>query len=220
VIPIRSTEQPRSRSVVTGLIIALNVLVFLYELTRSPVGREVLIVHYGMIADRIHWETLVTSMFLHSGWWHLIGNMWFLWIYGRNIEDLFGHLKFLFFYLACGIVAGLIQMAVDPHSTIPTIGASGAIAGVMGAYLNKLPHSRIITLVIPVIFVFTLELPAAFPLIYWFVIQFFNGVGSLESRQMTAHIAWFAHIGGFTAGWLMALMIKSRTRYIFQPSIQ
>jgi membrane associated rhomboid family serine protease len=203
----------------TGCIIALNVLVFLYEVTRSPVGREVLMVKYGVIADRIIWETLISSMFLHSGWWHLIGNMWFLWVYGRNIEDLFGHTKFLFFYLACGIAAGLIQVAADPHSTIPTIGASGAIAGVMGAYLNKLPQSRIITLVIPVIFVFTLELPAAFPLIYWFVIQFFNGIGSLESRQMGAHIAWFAHIGGFAAGWLVAQMIRNRTRYIWRPTV-
>jgi membrane associated rhomboid family serine protease len=203
----------------TGIIIALNCLVFLYELTRSPVGRDVLMVKYGMIPDRIIWETLVTSLFLHSGWWHLIGNMWFLWIYGRNIEDLFGHVKFVFFYLACGIAAGLVQMAADPHSTIPTIGASGAIAGVMGAYLCKLPHSRIITLVIPVIFVFTLELPAAFPLIYWFVIQFFNGVGSLESHRMGANVAWFAHIGGFAAGWLMAMVIKSRT-YIWRPTMR
>ena len=217
-IPIRSTEQPRSRALVTIGLIALNSLIFLYGLTQSPVGREVMLIHYGVVADRLRLETLVTSMFLHSGWWHLIGNMWFLWVYGRNIEDLFGHLKFFVFYLACGVAAGLIQMASDPHSVIPTIGASGAIAGVMGAYLNKLPHSRIVTLVFLVIFVTTLELPAFFPLIYWFVIQFFNGVGALESRQATAHIAWFAHIGGFIAGWLMARMIKNQTRYLWHPT--
>jgi len=203
----------------TLIIIALNVLVFLYEVTRTPVGREVLIVHYGMIADRVHWETLVTSMFLHSGWWHLIGNMWFLWVYGRNIEDLFGSVKFLFFYLACGIVAGLIQMAADPHSVIPTIGASGAIAGIMGAYLSKLPQSRIVTIIFLFIFFTTLELPAYFPLIYWFVIQFFNGIGSLDSRQMSGQIAWFAHIGGFVGGWLMARLIKNRTRYLWRPQM-
>ena len=218
-IPIRSTEQPRSRALVTGCLIALNVLIFFFEISRTPVEREVLIVHYGMIADRIHWETLVTYMFLHSGWWHLVGNMWFLWVYGRNIEDLFGHGKFLSFYVACGIAAGLIQMVSDPHSVAPTIGASGAIAGVMGAYLNKLPHSRIVTVIPLFIFFTTLELPAYFPLGFWFVIQFFNGVGSLESRQAGAHIAWFAHIGGFIAGWLMAQMIKNRTRYLWRPTM-
>ena len=218
-LPIRSNEETRSRPIVTGIIIALNVLVFLYEFTRTPVAYDVLIVHYGMIADRIRWETLVTSMFLHSGWWHLIGNMWFLWIYGRNIEDLFGSFKFLAFYFACGIAAGLIQMASDPHSVIPTIGASGAIAGVMGAYLNKLPHSRVVTVIFLFVFFTTLELPAYFPLIYWFVIQFFNGIGSLESRQMSAHIAWFAHIGGFVFGWLVARMIKNRTRYLWRPQM-
>jgi len=219
VLPIRSNEETRSRPVMTSIIIALNLIVFLYEFTRTPVEREVMNVHYGMIADRIHWETLVTSMFLHSGSWHLIGNMWFLWIYGRNIEDLFGSVKFLFFYLACGIAAGLIQMTSDPHSVIPTIGASGAIAGVMGAYLNKLPQSRIVTIVFLFIFFTTLELPAYFPLIYWFVIQFFNGIGSLDSRQMSAHIAWFAHIGGFVFGWLVARLIKNRTRYLWRPQM-
>ena len=218
-IPIRSSEPPRSIAFVTAGLIALNLFIFLFELSRSPVEREVLMVHYGTIADRIHWETLVTSMFLHSGWWHLIGNMWFLWVYGRNIEDLFGHVKYFFFYLAGGIVAGLIQMASDPHSVIPTIGASGAIAGVMGAYLNKLPQSRIVTIVFLFIFFTTIELPAYFPLIYWFVIQFFNGVGSLESRQLGGHIAWFAHIGGFIGGWLMARMIQTRTRYAWRPPV-
>ena len=217
-VPIRSTEPPRSRAVVTGCLIALNVAVFLFQWNQTPVERDVLRIHYGMIADRMHWETLVTYMFLHEGWWHLIGNMWFLWVYGRNIEDLFGHVRFFAFYLACGIAAGLIQMAADPHSVIPTIGASGAIAGVMGAYLNKLPRSRVVTVLFLFVFFTTLELPAYFPLVYWFVIQFFNGVGSLEGRQAGAHIAWFAHIGGFVAGWLMARMIRNRTRYLWQPS--
>lgn len=210
-IPLRSTERPRSAAVVTALLIAINVFVFFYELTRTPVGREVMFVHYGVIADRLHYETLVTSTFLHSGWWHLIGNMWFLWVYGRNIEDLFGPVKYLVFYLVCGITAGLIQVMADPHSSVPTIGASGAIAGVMGAYLAKLPHSRIVTLVF-FGFIFTLELPAAFPLVYWFVIQFFNGIGSLESRQMGGHVAWFAHIGGFLGGLLLAKLVKARAR--------
>ena len=217
-IPIRSTEQPRSPARVTIGIIVINVLIFLFKETRTPAASDGLVIHYGMIADRMHWETLVTSMFLHSGWMHLIGNMWFLWVYGRNIEDLFGHVKFLFFYVACGVAAGLVQMLADPHSVIPTIGASGAIAGVMGAYLVKLPSARIVTLVF-FGFIFTLELPAALILIYWFVIQFFNGIGSLDSRQMVGHIAWFAHIGGFIAGGLMARMIKNETRFIFHPPV-
>ena len=194
---------------VTLLLIAMNVFVFFSELSRTPVGRDVMLVHYGVIADRFHWETLVTSTFLHSGWWHLIGNMWFLWIYGRNIEDLFGPVRFFFFYLYCGIAAGLIQVAADLHSVTPTIGASGAIAGIMGAYLMKLPHARIVTLVF-FGFVFTLEIPAWLPLIYWFGIQFFNGIGSLESRQMGSQIAWFAHIGGFISGALVSRLIATR----------
>ena len=209
-IPLRSTVPTRSAAVATVLLIAVNVFVFFYELSRTPVGREVMFVHYGIIADRIHWETLVTSTFLHSGWWHLIGNMWFLWIYGRNIEDLFGAFKFVAFYIYCGIAAGLIQIAADPHSVIPTIGASGAIAGVMGAYLVKLPHARIITMVF-FGFLFTFEIPAWLPLIYWFGIQFFNGIGSLESRQMGNHVAWFAHIGGFLSGALVSRFIATRS---------
>jgi membrane associated rhomboid family serine protease len=193
----------------TATLIAINIAVFFSELSRTPVGRDVLFVHYGVIADRLHWETLVTSTFLHSGWWHLVGNMWFLWIYGRNIEDLLGSIRFVFFYLYCGLAAGLIQVAADPHSVTPTIGASGAIAGVMGAYLMKLPHARIVTLVF-FGFVFTLEIPAWLPLIYWFGIQFFNGIGSLEARQMGSQVAWFAHIGGFISGALVSRLISTR----------
>ena len=218
-IPIRSTEQPRTRALVTPGLIVLNVLIFVFQFTRTPVERQVLNVHYGMVADTIHWETLVTYIFLHSSWLHVIGNMWFLWVFGRNIEDLFGHAKFFGFFVACGVAAGLVQMAAYPHAVNPVIGASGAIAGVMGAYLNKLPQSRIITLVFLVVFVTTLELPAYFPLVYWFVIQFFNGVGSLDSRQAGTSVAWFAHIGGFVAGWLIASLIKNRTRYLWRPSV-
>ena len=121
-------------------------------------------------------------MFLHGGWLHLIGNMWFLWIFGDNVEDILGHAKYLLFYLLCGVAAALVQVAFNMDSRVPTIGASGAIAGVMGAYLVKFPRSRIVTLVFVFFFLTTIEIPAAFILIYWFVLQFFSGLGRSATR--------------------------------------
>jgi membrane associated rhomboid family serine protease len=146
---------------------------------------------------------------------HILGNMWFLWIFARGIEYLLGHAKFLVFYFACGIVAALVHIAVNANSPVPTVGASGAIAGVMGAYLIKFPRARVVTLVFIVFFITTLDLPAAFLLLYWFAIQFFSGVGSVGySTVSSGDVAWFAHIGGFLAGMgLIMLMAPRQPRY-------
>jgi membrane associated rhomboid family serine protease len=153
-------------------------------------------------------------MFLHGGWMHIIGNMWFLWVFGDNVEDSLGHWKFLLFYLLCGIAAGLSQAVLNPNSTAPTIGASGAIAGVMGAYLVKFPRSRITTLVFVFFFLTTFELPAIVVLGYWFVIQLFSGFGSVAHSHLTAGgVAWFAHIGGFLAGILLIWILPTRQPY-------
>jgi membrane associated rhomboid family serine protease len=153
-------------------------------------------------------------MFLHGGWLHILGNMWFLWIFGKGIEDLIGHGRFLFFYLACGVLAGLTHVALNIGSDVPTIGASGAIAGVMGAYLVKFPRARIVTLVPIFIFFTTLEIPAVFLLLYWFAIQFFSGYGSIAGHIYGGdNTAWFAHIGGFVAGMLVILMMPTQQRW-------
>jgi membrane associated rhomboid family serine protease len=144
---------------------------------------------------------------------HIAGNMWFLWIFGRGIEDILGHGKFLFFYLACGVAAAVTQILVNPATTIPTVGASGAIAGVMGAYLIKFPRARIVTLVVIIVFLTTVEIPAAFLLLYWFAIQFFNGVGSIGySQASSGDIAFFAHVGGFLAGMGLILIMPTKQR--------
>jgi membrane associated rhomboid family serine protease len=143
--------------------------------------------------------------------------MWFLWVFGRGVEDLLGHGKFLFFYLACGVVAALAHVLVNFNSTVPTVGASGAIAGVMGAYLVKFPRARIVTLVVIIFFLTTVDIPAAFLLLYWFAIQFFNGVGSVGySQASSGDVAWFAHVGGFIAGIVLILLMPTRQRARWQ----
>jgi len=153
-------------------------------------------------------------MFLHGGWLHVLGNMWFLWIFGDNVEDILGHGRFLLFYLLCGLAAGYVQVAINPGSPVPTVGASGAIAGVMGAYMVKFPHSRILTLVPIFIFLTTIEVPAILMLLYWFTIQFFSGIGSIGYSQLSqGGVAWFAHVGGFVAGMLLISIMRPRDRY-------
>ena len=222
-IPLRSSERTYSPATVTLFLILVNVLIFIFEVTipnepsyENPGGLSLnqVILTYGIVPDRFHFSTLITSMFLHGGFLHVAGNMWFLWVFGKGIEDLLGHARFLMFYLACGVVAGLAHVLLNPYSPVPTIGASGAIAGVMGAYLIKFPHARIVTLVPIIFFITTLDLPAAFLLLYWFAIQFFSGVGSVGYSQVSkGDVAWFAHVGGFVAGMLFVLIIPARQRY-------
>jgi len=209
VIPLRDTIPSRTAPVVTLALIAANVLVFLHETALGPHLPQ-FIEHYGLVPYVfVHWSDrfgnpldparflpLFTSMFWHGGWGHLIGNMLYLWIFGDNVEDRLGHGRFLLFYVGCGLAAALTQVALSPDSTLPTVGASGAIAGVLGAYLISFPRSRVLTLV----FVWLIEIPAVAYLAIWFVLQLLSGVASLGQPDGMGGVAWWAHIGGFVAG--------------------
>ena len=213
-IPLRSTERVYAPAVITGILIAINTIVFLYEETLSQAGLERVAMDWGIVPDRLHLASLFTSMFLHGGWLHLIGNMLYLWVFGRNIEDLIGSGRFLLFYILCGLASAVVHIIFNAYSPVPTIGASGAIAGVMGAYLVKFPRSRIITLVLFFFFFTTLDIPAALLLVFWFAMQFFSGFGSIGSADYTGGgTAWFAHIGGFLAGMLLIRLFPPKKRW-------
>jgi membrane associated rhomboid family serine protease len=212
-IPLRDTIRSARTPVVTVALIVVNVLLFLFEVSLDPFSRNYFIAGFGLTPD--YWSgaplTLLTYMFLHGGWLHLIGNCWFLWIYGDNVEDILGHWRYLLFYVGCGAAAGLVQIWSAPDSRIPTVGASGAIAGVMGAYLLKFPHARILTLVPIIVFFTTIEVPAYFMLLYWFLIQIVSGVGSIGYSQVSGDkVAWFAHVGGFLAGAALIRLLPTR----------
>jgi membrane associated rhomboid family serine protease len=214
-IPLRSSEPHYSRPTVTLAIIAVNVAVFLYELSLGMSSQALnrFIMLHGIVPDRLHYSSIVTSMFIHGGFLHIAGNMWFLWIFGRGVEDLIGHTKYLFLYFACGFAAAFLHILVNSNSTEPTIGASGAIAGVMGAYLIKFPRAHIVTLVFIIVFITTVDIPAMFLLLYWFAIQFFSGVGSVGySASSNGDVAWFAHVGGFVAGMLLVMLMPAQQR--------
>jgi membrane associated rhomboid family serine protease len=214
-IPLRSSEPHDSRPTVTLAIIAVNVAVFLYELSlgMSSYTLNRFIMLHGIVPDRLHYSSILTSMFIHGGFLHIAGNMWFLWIFGRGVEDLIGHSKYLFLYFACGFAAAFLHILVNSNSTEPTIGASGAIAGVMGAYLIKFPRAHIVTLVFIIVFITTVDIPAMFLLLYWFAIQFFSGVGSVGySASSNGNVAWFAHVGGFVAGMLLVMLMPTPQR--------
>jgi len=213
-IPLRSSERVYSRTVVTGSLIAVNILIFLYQETLSRYRLNQFVDNWGIVPDDLHLITLLTSMFLHGGWLHVLGNMLFLWVFGRNMEDLIGGTRYLVFYLVCGLVAGVVQVIADPNARVPTIGASGAIAGVMGAYLIKFPRSQIDTLVLLFVFFTRLAIPAPFYLLFWFGLQFLNGLESIGERNYTGGgVAVFAHIGGFIAGMLLIRLFPSRQRW-------
>ncbi len=212
-IPLRSSEPHYTRPTVTLAIIAVNVAVFLYELSMPGYALNRFIMLHGIVPDRLSYSSILTSMFIHGGFLHIAGNMWFLWIFGRGVEDLVGHAKYLFLYFACGFAAAFLHILVNSNSTIPTVGASGAIAGVMGAYLIKFPRAYIRTLVFIVIFITTIDIPAFFLLLYWFAIQFFSGVGSVGySTTSSGDVAWFAHVGGFIAGMLLVMLMPGVQR--------
>jgi len=212
-IPLRSSERVYSRTVVIPTLIAINLLIFLFEFTLSERGLESFVLTWGIVPDQLNLVTLFTSMFLHGGWLHVLGNMLFLWVFGRNIEDLIGSGQFLAFYIACGLAAAVVHVIFNPYSREPTIGASGAIAGVMGAYLIKFPRSQIDTL-ITALFIFRIAVPAPLYLVFWFVLQFAQGVGSLgKTAYNSGGVAWFAHVGGFIAGMLLIRLFPSRQRW-------
>jgi membrane associated rhomboid family serine protease len=215
-IPLRALLLRKSAPIVTLLIIAANVYFFLFEMAQPIYMRDRFIEHYALIADQFHPTAFVTSMFLHGGWLHLLGNMWFLWVFGSHIEDVMGSSKFLIFYLVSGVASAMVQFVANLGSPVPTIGASGAIAGVMGAFLILYPRVRVVTLVFIVFFITTIEIPAAFMLIYWFAIQLLSGLGSLTSVSQAQGIAWFAHVGGFVAGILfLRMFVGNRPRYSY-----
>ncbi len=213
-IPLRSSERVYSRTVVTGSLIAVNAIIFLYQDTLNYYRLDQFVRTWGVVPADLHLITLFTSMFLHGGWLHLLGNMLFLWVFGRNVEDLIGGARFLVFYLVCGVVSGAVQVLANPGSPLATIGASGAIAGVMGAYLIKFPRSQIDTLVLLIIFFTRLSIPAPFYLLFWFGMQFVSGLETIGDRDYSGGgVAVFAHIGGFIAGMLLIRWFPSRQRW-------
>jgi membrane associated rhomboid family serine protease len=212
-IPIQDTQPSRHVPVVTWLLIGLNSLAFFYELSLTPRELELFLQLVGMVPARIASDptalwTMLSSMFFHGGWMHFLGNMWTLYLFGDNVEDRLGPVHYLLFYLLCGLAAGWAQFAAQPNSPLPAIGASGAIAGVLGAYFVMFPTSTIITLV-PVFFLpLFLEVPAVVYLGVWFLTQLFSGVLSLSGAPQMGGVAWWAHIGGFVAGLLLLPVLK------------
>src|SRR6186713_318406 len=178
-IPLRDVIPSRTTPYITVTIIVLNALAWGVELTLPHEELNDFLTVYGVVPAYLSWPTLITSMFLHGSWSHVIGNMWYLWIFGDNVEDRVGHGRFLVFYLLCGIAAAYGQVLMSPDSVAPMVGASGAIAGVMGAYFVLYPHSRVLTFIFLVIFVDLIEIPAIFFLGIWFLMQLLSGVGSL-----------------------------------------
>lgn len=219
-IPLRDDNPSSSRPLVNYLIIAACVLVFLYMISLGS-GRqgERFVFTYGAIPAEVtgrggatatqEYPTLITSMFLHGSWFHLGGNMLFLWIFGDNVEDLMGHLGFLVFYVVAGIAAVLTHILLNPNSSAPLIGASGAIAGVLGAYLVLFPRARILSLVPFGFFSRFVYVPAIFFLPLWFVLQLVSGLGSIGAGE-AASVAWWAHVGGFVAGVVLVRLFARR----------
>jgi membrane associated rhomboid family serine protease len=223
-IPISDNNPMRRVPIVTWALIAVNIAVFLFELTLRARQLDQVFMTWGATptyvlfglahpfqTPPVVWLTLITSQFLHAGWAHILGNMIFLWVFGDNIEDVLGHSLFLVFYLVCGVAAGIVQSIISGPSSAPSIGASGAIAGVLGAYLVLFPWARV-TIVIPIIFLpWTLQVPALFVLGWWFVQQSFYGIAAISSAA-AGGIAFWAHIGGFVLGMILILPFIGRTR--------
>jgi membrane associated rhomboid family serine protease len=218
-IPLRDTIPSRSFPVVTVTLIAANTVVFLYEVSLGR-GLDSFIDRHALIPANLisALETgsarlsavvpVFSSMFLHGGWIHLIGNMLYLWVFGDNVEDRMGRPRYLLFYLLCGTGAAALHVYVSPSSTTPTIGASGAIAGILGAYFLLYPRSRVLTLLPIFFFIQFIEVPAFLFLGFWFVLQFFSGTLSVGSEASAGGVAWWAHVGGFATG--MALVFPFR----------
>jgi membrane associated rhomboid family serine protease len=221
--PIKDDQPRYSTPFVNTFLIVLNILISFYQWTLGPRGDEALVRVYGEVPAHLAaflagspQYTLpavvipfFTSMFLHGGWVHVLGNMWFLYIFGDNIEDYLGHFRYLLFYLLSGLLAMATQVAIYPHSNVPTVGASGAIAGVLGAYFILYPRSRVLTWFFVVVF----YIPAWVMLGYWFVLQFFNGAATLSLAQTgkdVGGVAFWAHVGGFVAGMVMIKILPER----------
>ena len=206
--PVSDVIPSRTVPVVTVGLIVLNSLVFLYQVTLPAPLLEAFVAHYALIPADFSWPSVFTSMFLHGGWMHVIGNMLYLWIFGDNVEDRLGHVPFLIFYLASGCAAAMLQLVINPFTTVPMIGASGAIAGVMGAYFVLYPESRVLTAIFLFFFFDLVEIPAIFFLGIWFVMQVLNGVGSLGVASAGGGTAFWAHIGGFVVGGMVGVALR------------
>jgi membrane associated rhomboid family serine protease len=214
VIPLRDINPTRTKPAVTWTLIGINVAVWLYEWSLGP-EIELFIRRWGVVPYYLtqdpslgSWLTPLTSMFMHGGWMHLIGNVWFLHVFGDNIEDELGKPRYLLFYLLCGLGAVAAQVAIDPGSRVPMVGASGAIAGVLGGYMMLHPQARVVTLV-PIVFIIQLvELPAWIFLFVWFGLQLLNGFTSLGLEGQAGGVAFFAHIGGFVMGLVLVRLLR------------
>jgi membrane associated rhomboid family serine protease len=200
-IPLRDVIPSRTTPYITITIIVLNALAWFFELSLRRDVLPVFLQVYGVVPADLRPATLITSMFLHGSWSHVLGNMWYLWIFGDNVEDRLGHGRFIVFYLLCGVLAALGQVVMDPESTLPTIGASGAIAGVMGAYFVLYPRSRVLTLIPLIIFWEIIELPALLLLGFWFLLQLVDaGAVAVTASTSGGGVAFAAHVAGFLVG--------------------
>jgi membrane associated rhomboid family serine protease len=215
----------------TRALIFINVLVFFFELMLPPESLDQLFYLFGLVPARFahpawaasigfpldtYWPIL-THQFLHGGWLHIFLNMWTLWIFGDNVEDRMGPMRFLIFYLACGVVAGLTHLWINPDSTVPSVGASGAIAGVLGAYLLFFPTARLVVMFPILFFPLFFELPAMLYLVFWFFTQILSGTAALAGPRQVGGIAWWAHVGGFVGGVLLCALFRRRAPRALQP---
>ena len=226
-IPLKNMMVRRSVPLITILLIVVNVVAFCYQLSLSNAANDALIRAFGLVPRKMQlalvggrytlveaFLPLITCMFLHGGFLHILGNMWFLWIFGGAVEERLGSFSYLIFYFICGIGSGLAQAIFSWGSSLPSIGASGAISGVLGAYVVFFPSSRILTLVPLFVFFFTAQIPAIVFIGLWFVIQFLSGVSALGSPRAASlgGVAWWAHVGGFVLGALLAKIFEGRRR--------
>jgi membrane associated rhomboid family serine protease len=220
-IPLRDDNPSGTPQIVTIAFIVMCVLVFVWQLSFGAQGGQRIVYALGVVPASLlgqgqlpaelslvpPWTTVFTSMFMHGGWMHLIGNMLYLWIFGDNVEDSMGHGRFVVFYLLCGIAAVLAQALPDPSSTIPMVGASGAISGVLGAYLLLFPHARVLVAIPLGFFLHTMRIPAGLVLVLWFGLQLFS---SASAQPGQGGVAFRAHIGGFIAGMILIPLFKQR----------
>jgi len=217
-IPLKDSTLRIRPPLITVGIIFINIVIYIYQSSLSPVDQRAWIYTTGVVADQLFNHGIIdfispffTSLFIHGGFFHLAGNMLYLWIFGDNIEGTLGHGKFILFYLLSGIIATLCQLILTLHSNLPIIGASGAISGILGAYLIRYPRARIQIFIWLFIFIRRVWIPAAYVLGFWFLIQLSNGLGAIAFRQQGG-VAWFAHIGGFLAGIALLFILEPYER--------
>lgn len=223
-IPLKTDVLRHSVAVFNGLLIFLNIVVFFYELSLPPRQGQALVFVFGLTPAHLQlfftgqggtlgqaFLPMLTSMFLHGGWMHLLGNMLFLWVFGGSVEEALGHFVYPFFYVICGLGAAAVHTIFNWGSQVPTVGASGAISGVMGAFVVLFPRARVTTLIPVLLLFFTVQIPAVLMLGYWFFLQFFSGVASLGVSDQGG-VAWWAHVGGFLLGAFLAAGARARYR--------